>query len=127
MTLYDILDIKRSALPEEIKKAYRQKCKLMHPDWTGADYQSFITALNLAKDTLLDPKRRRKYDRFLDERERRWLVEMAGEKARKGDKNLGPMLPDEGRVMVKKGKIPKLAPGERVVSPEAEFLEWDGK
>ena len=114
MTLYDLLNIKRTASDAQIKRAYRNAVKNMHPDKTGMDDRSFVSSLNIAKHTLLDPGERKKYDEFLDRREVSWIHEAAGEVQ-------GP----EHRIMVTKGKLPRLAPGEQVCRKSNEFMDWD--
>jgi len=114
VTLYDLLGVSNKATPEEIKRAYRQKCKNMHPDVTGMDDRSFISSLNVAKHTLLDPKERKRYDQFLDKREVSWIHEMAGE-----------VEGTDHRIKVTGSAIPRLAPGESVCKKANEDMEWD--
>src|SRR5665213_1572725 len=63
---YDILGIKKSASPEEIKKAYRQMAIKFHPDKNPGDKASedkFKEAAE-AYEILSDPDKRSKYDQF---------------------------------------------------------------
>lgn len=70
VTLYEILEISERSAPHEIKKAYRKKVSLYHPDKVAcADDPSLkkraareMIKLNLAKETLLDPEKRAEYD-----------------------------------------------------------------
>lgn len=65
---YELLNIDRKASEEEIKKAYRSMAKKYHPDINKSPEASkIIVSLNEAKDTLLDPIKRRDYDVLLDE------------------------------------------------------------
>jgi hypothetical protein len=116
VTLYDLLEVNRNADDPRIKKAYRQKCKQMHPDKTGCNDQKYITKLNLAKQTLLDPVERKKYDAFLRYREEQWITQMAGE-----------VPQGELRIKIGGGRVPRLAPGEQVLKTRNEYLEWDGE
>lgn len=58
---YLILGVKRDATPEEIRTAYRQQAKELHPDYYGQDCGPFID-LQEAYAILSDPARRRAYD-----------------------------------------------------------------
>merc|ERR1719225_2122543 len=60
---YEILGVKRTAAPEEIKKAYRRLVKDHHPDKNKApDAQDKFVKLTKAYELLSDPERRRMYD-----------------------------------------------------------------
>ncbi|MGA1820711.1 MAG: DnaJ domain-containing protein [Thermoplasmatota archaeon] len=72
-TLYEILKVPRTATAIDIKKAYRKKALMYHPDRNvqmGPLYAETIgmemRKINTAKDILLDPGRRQLYDRLLD-------------------------------------------------------------
>ena len=58
--LYRLLGLKRGATKEEVRKAYRRKAKVTHPD-KGGSAEAF-SALTTAHEVLSDPKRREKYD-----------------------------------------------------------------
>jgi curved DNA-binding protein CbpA len=58
--LYQLLGIKRAATREEIRKAYRRKAKVSHPD-SGGSVEAF-KALAAAHDVLADERRRERYD-----------------------------------------------------------------
>ncbi len=58
--LYRLLGIKRGASKEEVRKAYRHKAKVVHPD-KGGSAEAF-SALTMAHEVLTDPRRRAKYD-----------------------------------------------------------------
>lgn len=59
---YEILGVDRNATPEEIKKAYRKKARLLHPDYAGADSEEAFKDLSVAYETLSDPQKRQMYD-----------------------------------------------------------------
>ncbi len=60
---YIILGVTRSATEEEIKKAYRSKAKLYHPDVNkSAKANELFQLINEAQDVLLDEHKRAKYD-----------------------------------------------------------------
>src|SRR5262249_55732734 len=62
--LYEILGVKDSAAPAEIKKAYRDFAKKYHPDKTGGDKakESKFKDITAAYEVLSDAKRREQYD-----------------------------------------------------------------
>jgi hypothetical protein len=60
--LYEELEVSRQATPSVIEAAHRALVKRYHPDVsTSADLEK-ITRLNIARDWLLDPVRRARYD-----------------------------------------------------------------
>merc|ERR1719410_2743431 len=60
---YEIIGVKRSATPEEIKKSYRRLVKELHPDKNKApDAEEKFVRLTKAYEILSDPDRRRMYD-----------------------------------------------------------------
>jgi DnaJ-class molecular chaperone len=64
---YVILGVAPDATQEQIKSAYRQKAKELHPDCSGGDREPFQTILE-AYEVLGDPIRRRDYDSRLARR-----------------------------------------------------------
>lgn len=63
---YALLGVTRSATEEEIKRAYRQRARELHPDANGGDpatEESFKEATQ-AYETLRDAEKRRRYDMF---------------------------------------------------------------
>lgn len=92
---YKILGISRTATIAEIRRAYRQKAKLLHPDITGKDSDAF-RELAAAYETLSDIKSRALFDEsyffrqsgFRRERTfesfdyRKWLLERTDEESR---------------------------------------------
>ncbi|MBC7451562.1 MAG: J domain-containing protein [Cytophagales bacterium] len=63
---YELLEIPRTATREEIRKAYRSKAKIYHPDMnmhTNAHMHFLI--LTQAYETLVDPNKRHVYDAML--------------------------------------------------------------
>lgn len=63
---YSILEIERTASPEEIKKAYRKKAMEVHPDRHGGDKEkeAAFKKLNEAYSVLSDEQKKAHYDRF---------------------------------------------------------------
>ncbi len=66
--LYGVLQIPRTATPEEIKSAYRAAVKVAHPDAGGSAIE--FDCIQRAYDCLIDPERRAKYDATGDTSER---------------------------------------------------------
>jgi DnaJ-class molecular chaperone len=63
--LYKILDVKRGATPEQIKKQYRKMTLKYHPDRNRDNKKAkdMFTDVAEANEILSDPKKRRVYDR----------------------------------------------------------------
>ena len=59
---YEELEVSRQATPEVIEAAYRALAKRHHPDVAAADDLERIKRLNEARDILLSPARRARYD-----------------------------------------------------------------
>jgi len=66
LDLYALLGVGRDATDEEIKRAYRQKARELHPDANGGDQEAEarVKEVSLAYEVLRDPERRARYDRF---------------------------------------------------------------
>jgi hypothetical protein len=63
---YDLLDIPRTATVQQIRKAYRSKAKLFHPDVNlHSDSHMHFLILTQAYETLIDPNKRHLYDMAL--------------------------------------------------------------
>ena len=65
---YEVLGVARNASEDEIKKAYTKLALKWHPDRhqgaDRADAEAKFKQVNEAKEVLLDPEKRKKYDRF---------------------------------------------------------------
>ena len=57
---YDILEIKYTATMDEIKKAYRRKALIHHPDKGGKEED--FKKISIAYETLVNPEKRDLYD-----------------------------------------------------------------
>lgn len=64
--LYEILGVSQDASEEEIKRAYRQRARTLHPD-AGGDDEAF-KELTTAYEVLRNPETRANYDRYGDPR-----------------------------------------------------------
>jgi len=60
---YEILGVSRNATKEEIKKAFRKKAHLYHPDKNGGDEAKF-KEINEAYQVLGDEQKKAQYDQF---------------------------------------------------------------
>lgn len=63
LNYYKILDVPQNASSNEIKRAYRLKSKLLHPDKNNSPNAKILfQLLNEAYRTLINPEKRRWYD-----------------------------------------------------------------
>lgn len=66
ITYYDLLGVKSTASREEIRQAYKANIAKYHPDLNKAPNANQLAAMmNVAWETLSDPKRRAEYDRTI--------------------------------------------------------------
>jgi len=63
---YKILDLKKTASTDEIKKAYRKLARKFHPDLNPNNQEANkkFQQINEANEVLSDPEKRKKYDKY---------------------------------------------------------------
>ena len=63
---YEVLGVNKTATEDEIKKAYHKLARKYHPDLNpdDADAKVKFQRLNEAQEVLLDPEKRKKYDKY---------------------------------------------------------------
>jgi molecular chaperone DnaJ len=71
MSLYDVLGVARTALADDISRAYKKKAIALHPDKLGAarteEEERYFKVVSAAYDVLKDDARRREYDAALSQ------------------------------------------------------------
>ena len=66
MNYYELLGVKNNASEEEIRTAYKKQMKKWHPDINkDPNSKNISIKINTAKETLLDPIKRKDYDEYL--------------------------------------------------------------
>lgn len=63
---YKILGVSKTASVAELKKQFRKKALLLHPDKSGRDTKDEFIELFEAYEMLVDPKKRERYDLIYD-------------------------------------------------------------
>jgi curved DNA-binding protein CbpA len=110
-TYYGWLEVSPTANPEQIRKAYRLKSKLYHPDTTTLPAEIAVQKfreLNEAYAVLSNPEQRSHYDRWIST-------------AAEGFNPSTLKVPSSGTERAKSGYIPNLGPKERPLSPGELF------
>jgi len=65
VSYYDLLGVKPTASPEEVKSAYREAARRYHPDRLGSADSHLFVLVGQAYQVLSNPARRAAYDREL--------------------------------------------------------------
>lgn len=86
-SLYELLNVGRSASEEELKKAYKVLARKYHPDLNQNNPQAegMFKSVTRAYEVLSDPAKRDQYDRALDDEEKPTYTEVANKPAKRGN------------------------------------------
>ncbi len=69
LNFYELLGVSKNASNEEIKAAYKKQMKFWHPDINkSSNAIDMSSKINEAKETLLDPIKRKDYDYYLEQK-----------------------------------------------------------
>ena len=102
--LYALLEVDRSATPEELKKSYRRLARELHPDTNDdPEAEERFKAISAAYDVLSDPERREQYDRFGSQRPGGSPFDAPGGFGDIFDAFFSQMAPNQGR---RSGPVP---------------------
>lgn len=95
-SLYDILEVSRTASPEVIRAAYKSLVQRFHPDKNpdNPNAENLLKLINNAYDTLSDPSRRAAYDVMLALDELAYPPEPPAEEEQAGEEPETPSAPE---------------------------------
>ena len=79
---YEMLEVSPSATMAEIKHSYRRLARQLHPDLNKQALDTHIKRLNLAYQTVRDPRKRAAYDEQLAEAQRQSALRLQAQAKR---------------------------------------------